>query len=254
MEHIPADLKDKAYWEPVKGQPLSTVLKNYGHAQERLGKTIVFPDKEDDVEGWNKVYTRLGRPESPDKYTYDLPKAEGIQWKKDGFDAYNRTAHSAGLSNRQAAAIAQWFTNDVVASAKAQTDAKLNQERGVRDKLSKEYGTNYDTHVNFAKRALEKYVGADAAPKVLETFAGDEGVLRGLLKLGKDLAEDGVFGKNPYRDAGGDSPAEAQKRVNTILGDRSHAYWGNPSDSKTQEAYREVENLFKLAYPPANEG
>ncbi|UOF78748.1 putative protease [Caudoviricetes sp.] len=252
QEHIPPDLKDKGCWAPVKDQPLSTVLKNYVHAQEHIGKAISIPDKEDDVEGWNKVYTRLGRPDSPDKYAYNLPKVDGLTWREEGFKDFSKVAHASGLTAKQATSVVDWFTKTSGAQHQLQTQAALDAESKVSAALKQEYGTNYPAYMGFAKQAAAKYFGPGKADTVMDAFRHDPDVLKGLVRLGRELAEDGAFGTKPYESASGMAPGSAKDAIGKIMADRTHAYWGNPTDPRTAQAYADMENLHKLAYGAAD--
>jgi len=246
--HIPPDMKDKGYWALVKDQPLATVLKNYGAAQERMGKSILLPEK-DDKEGQEKLWNKLGRPETPDKYQYKLPEHKSLKWDENVFKDFAKTAHSLGATNEQVAGLIDWFTKDVMTKNDKYANEMLQRHDEVVGKLKKEYGTNYDANIAIAKRAAVTYFGAEVGEKYIDDNIHNEPVVRGLVKLGLQLAEDGLFGKNPVEFQGAITREEAQKKINEIMGNRSHAYWGNPSDPATQAALLDVENLHKIAFP-----
>lgn len=246
--HIPADMKEKGFWGNVKDQPLEVVLKNYGEAQTRLGKSIVLPEKED-KDGWNAVWGKLGRPESPDKYDYKLPEHEQLKWDPDTFKSFAAKAHELGAPNQVVSGLIDWFTKDVIAkndNYANQFKETLAQTEGA---LKKEYGSNYDANIAFARRAAEMYLGADAGKDYVDKHMHEPAVVKGFVKLGLQLAEDGIFGKKPMEREGAISREAASKKIMEIMSDRSHAYWGNPGDAKTKDAQLEMENLHKIAYP-----
>ena len=54
---------------------MNDFVKSYLHSQKLVGADkIPVPNKMATDEDWNAVYERLGRPQSPDGYKYDLPK------------------------------------------------------------------------------------------------------------------------------------------------------------------------------------
>lgn len=246
--HIPTELKDKGYWEPVKDQPLATVLKNYGHAQERMGKSIVIPDKED-KDGWSKIYNKLGRPESPDKYQYELPQKEGLKWDEETFKSFTTVMHQLGASNDQVKGVVDWFTKDIITKNDSYFEQSKAKAEDVTTKLKKELGSGYDSSMALARRAAETYLGAEAGKDYVDRNITNESVVRGFIKLGKDLAEDGAFGKKPQELEGVISREAATQKILQIMSNRSHPYWGNPGNPETQAALAEMEDLHKIAYP-----
>ncbi len=78
------------------------LLNSYKSLEKLRGvpedKLIKIPDNADN-ENWNKVYDRLGRPESPDKYDFTPPKDANIDSETLGW--FNQKAHSLGLNKKQ---------------------------------------------------------------------------------------------------------------------------------------------------------
>lgn len=245
-EHIPADLKDKGYWKPLENADLPTVLKGYANAQERLGKSITLPDKPDDTEGWNKIYSRMGRPDAPDKYQYEIPKVEGLDWGEGAFDDFNKLAHSVGLSNDQVSKIVKWMGEDVQVKVKKQTDDAATASAVTETKLKNEFGKNYEINKALARRAGINYFGEEITNELLSGM--NETVVRGLMKLGSQLAEDKAFGDNPVELQGAISKEDALRKIAEIGSDRKHPYW-NSKDPRHSEAQGEFTELHKVAFP-----
>ena len=246
--HIPPDLKDKGYWEPVKDQPLSLVLKNYGHAQERMGKSIVIPEK-DDKEGWGKVFSKLGRPEKPEEYDYKLPEHKDIKWEPTMFGELNKVMHGLGATKDQVDGLVQWFTKDVVTKMEAHGAETQEKADKVLASIKKEHGSQADVSLAFARRAAETYFGAEVGKTFVDRNMHDEVLVKGMVKLGMQLAEDGAFGKKPLETEGAISREAAKTQITEIMSNRSHAYWGQPNLPDTQAALKKVEDLHKIAYP-----
>lgn len=246
-KYIPQDLKDKGYWEPVKTANLDTVLKNYGHAQERLGRSVTVPDNPSDAEGWSKVYGKLGRPETPDGYKYELPQVEGINWDNQKVKEFHKAAHEMGLTNTQVEHFAKWVANDVKATLDDHVEKGMRKAAETEAFLKREYGPNYEMNIGIAKRASNMFFGNEATEELFATMP--EPIVKGLVKLGQQLNEDKAFGSNPPEMHGVVSKEAAIKKIGEIMGDRKHPYWGNPADPNTKAALQEVEDLHKIAYP-----
>jgi len=243
-QHIPEEMRDKGYWKPVEQADLSTVLKNYGHAQERLGRSITLPEEGEDR---SAVYEKLGRPKTPAEYDVKAPEHDGIGWGDDSFEAFKSLAHEKGLTQDQVSGLVDWFKTDL--SKKVETAAETGYEQAavVETKLKKEFGANYDMEAALAKRVGNLYFGPEATEAWFDTMP--EPVVRGLMKLGKQMAEDKVFGTNPPELNGITSKEQALKRIAEIGGDRKHAYWSHSNTPAKQEAVKEMESLHVIAYP-----
>ena len=245
---IPTELKDKGYWEPVKDQPLSTVLKNYGHAQERMGKSIVVPEPAD-KEAWSKVFSKLGRPDDPTGYDYNLPEHKTIKWNPDMFKELNTTMHNLGATKEQVKGLVEWFTKDVITKQDAAQDAALAAADAAQAKFKKEFGTNFEANMAFGRRAAEMYFGPEFGKEFLDANMNDERIVRGMVKLGMQLAEDGAFGKKPVEYEGAISKEAAKTKINEVMSNRAHPYWSTTDSDARKAAYAEMENLHKIAFP-----
>ena len=72
----------EAYKEEKSLQNFSNMddfVKSYLHSQRLVGADkIPVPNKLATEDDWNTVYERLGRPENPEGYSYDLPQESKI--------------------------------------------------------------------------------------------------------------------------------------------------------------------------------
>ena len=247
-EFIPSDMKDKGYWEPVKNADLSTVLKNYGNAQERLGRSITVPANLEDHHEVAKVMDKLGRPKEAKDYDFKLPDVPGQEWDTAALDNFKSLAHEYGLSKAQAKGVIDWFGTDVQTRTEAQTEAGLTQIATVEAKLKRELGENHDMKLALAKRAGNLYFGTEATEAWFDTMP--EQVVKGLIKLGSQLAEDKVFGHNLPEMNGVVSKDDARRKIAEIGGNREHAFWSKHSnDAAHLAAVKEWESLHQIAYP-----
>ena len=246
-ESIPTGLTEEPMWNSLKGQPLSTVLKGYAEAQKAVGGMIKLPQGEHDLDGRNRIYDHMGRPETAESYELALDDSL-MEWDQETLSAYKTEAHKLGISQNQLQGLMDWYqksTGDSVGSA----NAEASQATALTEvKMRQEFGANYDYNKGIALRAASEYFGEEIAQGLGEDISGNEGIFRGLLKLGRELAEHGVFGSNPHANLGGVSPSEAQTKIAEVNGDKSHPYWDkmNPNNAKAQQ---DMSSWFRLAYP-----
>ena len=58
---------------------ISSLAKSYIHAQKLVGADkIPVPNKHATEQDWDAVYKRLGRPDTPDGYKYNLPEDQNV--------------------------------------------------------------------------------------------------------------------------------------------------------------------------------
>jgi len=68
-DSLPDDLKGEKALESI--QDIPGLVKSYVHAQKMIGSDkIPVPNKYATDEDWQAVYSKLGRPESPDAYEF----------------------------------------------------------------------------------------------------------------------------------------------------------------------------------------
>lgn len=169
-------------------------IKSYTELEKTLGADrIVLPGKDAKPEDWDAVYAKLGRPAKPEEYGFKAPQdiPDGIYDPK--FAAWAQTAfHKAGLTPRQAAAVHDEFVKMSLEGHNARVnDIKSKGDAGEAE-LRKEWGGDYDKHVESGRRAakalgvaaedLDRIEGAIGMPKLLKLFASIGG------RMGEDTA------------------------------------------------------------------
>lgn len=201
---------------------------------DKAGRGIVWPKDENDKDGWNNVFQKMGRPESADKYQLTVPEGQPDTLVKYMAPVF----HELGLSQGQAAGLAEkWnsFAGDYAKQAEQQDVYKSEQSYA---SLQKEWGPAFAERTEIANRAaelagitqeqfmsIERVLGVDAAAKMFFTFgkaaAVSENPPKGLGGNGQSftltpdeakshlevLKRDGVFMK---KWMSGDADARAQ--------------------------------------------
>jgi len=183
-------------------------LKSYTELEGLLGgEKLPLPKTPDDKAGWDRVYTALGRPETPEGY--------GIKPAEDASDAdkafangYVSKAHELGLTGKQAQELQKWADAQAVeretATTREQT-AKLDEEiAAVKDN----WGNNFNQNAELARRGADALqLDKDSIDK-LESSLGHKKLMDMLLKVGQAGGE----GKG-LRNPGGTDFAPATKEA-----------------------------------------
>lgn len=240
---LPEDLKGSPSLEKFKDIP--SLAKSYTELEKMTGSAIKVP-KSDKAEEWDAFYSRLGRPETPDKYEFKRPALpENVKYDEEMETAFKSMAHKAGLHPRQAQALLEGY-NEI--SAGRITGFTKSMEEGV-SKLKTEWGGSFDKNIGLATRAVKELGGDELTSMLEETGLGNHPILIKLFaKLGESMSEDTVIlGDQNVQDT--NSRDAIQMRINAIRNDPKHPYNDrNATHGAHEAAIREVSGLYeKLA-------
>lgn len=114
---------------------------------------IVKLPKDDNPEEWGKVWGRLGRPESSDKYG-EFKAAEGVNVDPNVIKVFDESFFKANMTKAQRdAVISQYTEYEKQITQKAQQDHELfmNSEMA---KLKSEWGSKYEERLELARRVV----------------------------------------------------------------------------------------------------
>lgn len=167
---------------------------------DKAGRTVVLPANDDPNE-WGQVWSKLGRPESPDGYKLPVPEGVDANYAKVMAEAM----HKAGIPLKQAQAIAEANNAFFAAQLEAQGASTTAQLEAEHAQLRKDWGSEFDLRRELAKRAAVNLGLDESAIDTLEKSAGFTKTLKALAKVGdllrehgaEGLGEMGSFGKTP---------------------------------------------------------
>jgi hypothetical protein len=172
-----------------------------------------------------EIYNRLGRPESPEKYS----AWEGAPIGEAAVPELRAKFHEVGLSDAQAKAVVGLYAEQTQ-TAVVQRQAQDTQvaEATIAD-LKREWGDAFGDRLLRAERALldtggedllalfQQARGPDGAP-----LASNAAMIRALAKMGERIAEPSTLrGTNGNSGAGPRTPADAQAEIAKLTGDRA---------------------------------
>ena len=205
---------------------LNSLAKSLVHAQSLVGSDkFVIPGEGANDEQWNEVYGKLGRPEAADKYDFTVEGADEAM-----MTGFKDIAHTAGLNNKQAKNIVEWYSKangEVMTSITEKSDAKINEQIQV---LKTELGPAFAGTVENAKVAARFY--EDKFPELKDIFDVPEvgshpAMIKMLAAIGGQLVENKMVTGTSMNQMGGKTPEDAQKEMGKIRSDKDHPY-NNP--------------------------
>lgn len=257
-EMLPEDLRADPSFNPYTGESVNEIIgklaKSYVNVNKLVGAdknaVLKIPNSPEDKDGWNNIYSKLGRPEKADGYEIDKFKdVPGVDEKSLGEIA--QIAYEKGVSKDALHAIVGKYLEQV-GGQKTQGDAELTQAmEGYVNTLKKEWGDAYETKTNKVLETLKQ----KADPEFLK-LAGDypfifdhPAVMKTMDALIKMTAEDSGVKQGGSSSNAPMTPNEAKAAIAAMEGDKEKmAILMNTSHPMREHLLAERTKLFKYAY------
>ena len=264
-EQLPEKIRGEAYFKDIKSfDDLATKAYNQAKMIGKDPNTLLEIPSNDDDKALTALYTKLGRPETADKY--DIPKlADGKDYSTD--DKAFQTAvlpilHDAGITQRQLTKIMPAW-NALQAKAAEAVGAQTQASFKTADEaLTKEWGAAKAEKIATAQAAITFLASGEKGPKLgadlkaaLETinpatgqaFGNMPAFARLFAYFGTQMKEDGLIGKGGAGGVGDAlSPAEADQQINAKYADTKFmASYTNKNAPDHADAVREMSRLFE---------
>ena len=249
-DEVPEDYREEKTLS--KYQTVGDLAKGHVHLSRMMGNSVKIPEEDATDEERNDFYTKLGRPETADKYEYERPDMpEGMAYDQNSETAFKPLAHDQGLSQKQVGSILDFYNKFALDS---QIDNKLHMDEAYfkgEAALQKEWGMKgYDRNVSIAQRAMKEFGGPELEKLLSEDPRGSHpALIKAFYKMGLKSQE-----ARPL-DAEHDSSfldvTSAQKEIenfNKPAHKMYKAYW-NKDDPKHAEAVAYRDRLFDMAFP-----
>lgn len=242
-ETLPEDIRGNVSFKDMKG--VDDLAKSYLGQAKLLGvpkdQLLVMPKDAADKEGWNAIYSKIGRPESADKYVPPkLALPEGVTLKEDEQKAFAAAAHELGISQRQYEGLMAWEANRVVTGRQgAAAESKKADEQAV-GALNTEWGAAYEQKSNLAISAVQHFsadlkLGDALENELVKNMKAFPAISKVFAHLGAQLQEDGLLGKGGG-GGGALSPGEAEQQINAKRADPQFAARLQHSNKQIREA------------------
>ena len=234
----------------VKGfKDPAAVVESYINLEKLHGvpaeNLLKLPTKDDDVEGWNQVHTRLGRPAKAEDYKIPAP-AQGqtdenfSNWAKNAF-------HQAGLSTKQAEKLATQFNEFAATSQAQQQQVSAQAGKTAEAELKREWGGAYEQNMRLIDKAAVQLGMKDEHLAALRQAMGPAAAVKFVHNLAVSLGgEDKFVGGAHGGFNGALTPGAAQSKIKALKSDKEFTMRYINGDVKALE---EMELLHKFAYP-----
>lgn len=235
-------LQTKAYKGPAD------VLKALRSAETLIGRDkIPMPKDDTDTEGWNRVFARLGRPESADKY--DLGKLPDNA-DKEYIGAMLKSMHAAGASQKVVSAA---FKAQLEFEQSRQTAAAT--QRQVRDTeqmatLRQEWGKGFDTQVEHGRRAIREQGIPKETLSAIEEAIGPAKMVKLFAGYGSKFAEDHGVNNQGEGSFGRLTPQQAKFQISQLMADPEFVRkYTNGTNAEREFTKKQMQQLQEAAAP-----
>ena len=219
---------------------IDALAKSYINATRMIGQDkVAVPNENSTEDQWNEVYTKLGRPESADKYKLDL-KSEVAPIDEGAVKNFAETSHKLGLNNKQAQGILEYYKGIMEGSAQ-QTKIDIETSRAESEQqLRQEWGKSFDDNVSKAASLAKANLGVEVLDMQLKNGIrlGDHpDVIKGFAKIADMMSEDKIVSTESENV---DQGKDIEQEISKIMNDRTGPYWnkGHPDHDKiVQQVY-----------------
>lgn len=227
---------------------IDALAKSYINATRMIGQDkVAVPNKNSTEDQWNEVYSKLGRPESADKYALNI-ESEAVAMDEGAIKSFAEQSHKLGLNNTQAQGILEFYKNNMESNMQRATVDTETAQAQAETELRAEWGKEFDSNVSKAS-ALAK---ANMNPEILDlqmqdgTRIGDHPeIIKGFAKIAGMLSEDKLVSTESESV---NSIKDLQSEISAITNDTTGPYWNNkhPDHAKMVQ---QVYTLREMAQP-----
>jgi hypothetical protein len=244
--YVPEDLRHLGDYRPIT--TVAQLAKEFGHAKTligRQGKGIMPLSKDAGPTEREAYYNALGRPKTPDDYTFDVPDDMKEMYGPDQVKDLLATMHGLGLTQEQVKGVmALDIQNAQKAIADRDSSRKTAYDAGLKV-LKAEWGDAFDLKMQMANRVIEENVPADKKEEVLERWGNDLELTRVLSAIGETMLEDTMA------DAGGagqgpQTPDELERQARELVSTPGYLD-GRLSEATRERLRKEIHDLNEKA-------
>jgi hypothetical protein len=184
--------------------------------EDKAGRTLVLPKDDKDVEGQKAFRAKLGVPDSADKYELPAPAGEG------GPNLIKEASawfHEAGIPKAAAQAITSKWNAHIEGLIKAQETQAQTESHAQLEALKGEWGKDFDTKSEYARRFLKAAGWDDAKMAQYERTFGTATMLKDFFQWGSKVGEPG-FASGSSDTSFAPAKAEVNRKVKELRDQR----------------------------------
>ena len=192
-DNIPEEYREEKSLENINS--MDDLVKSFLHAQKLVGTNkIPVPNKHSTDEDWQHVFSKLGAPDSPEDYKYNL---KDVEMDQNQVSEFNQTAHKLGLLPKQAEGLIKFYNEMNGNLATSQEEQAAQAQLNTEAELKKEFGPQFGKRLDQAKKLAVGTLGQDFLEKTYlkdGSRLGDNlNVIKAFSSLADKLSEDEII-------------------------------------------------------------
>jgi hypothetical protein len=240
--------QNRGLTDKTPAEAFAAAAKAHREAEKFVGapadQILRLPKDAADEAGYKALYSRLGVPDSADKYDLTAVKfSDGTDVDPAFSDFVKTTALARNLTQSQAQALAGDFVKFLEGNDQkeiAEAEAKIFGERAL---LDKEWGVNKEANLFIAKQAVQKLGINPEAVAALEGKVGYADVMKMFQKIGVAMGEDKFIANGNPKIGGSLTREQAVDQKAALMSDSA---WVARYMNGDREANREMQSLLVL--------
>jgi hypothetical protein len=222
----------------------NSLVESYRNLEKLNGsqdKLLKLPNDDADVQGWDSIYTRLGKPAKPDGYGLKGEKGadpEFAGWASDAF-------HKANLTEKQAKALIEGWNGRLATQKQAEGEKMASTVKNDEIGLRKDWGMAYEQNLNLARRAARDF-GVEKQMDAISQAMGPANAAKFFHRLALSGVEPGFVSGNGQASDAMLTPAMAKSQINALKADPEFT---KKYAAGNAEAKAKMQRLHQFAYP-----
>ena len=225
---------------------IDALAKSYINATKMIGQDkVVIPTNNSTEDQWNEVYSKLGRPESADKYSLDAT-SEIVQMDDSAIKSFAEQSHKLGLNNKQAQGILEYYKNNMEGTAQQSRIDTETAQTQAEQQLRQEWGRDFEGKVKQAGALAKANINSDVLDMQLQdgTRVGDHPeIIKGFAKIAGMMSEDKIISTESENV---DTMKDIQSEISTLTNDTNGPYW-NKNHPDHDKVVQQVYTLREMA-------
>ena len=244
LNMIPEELRDHPSISPIKD--VENLARSYVNAQRLIGADKIAVPVNPTDEDLDRIYDRLGRPEAPSDYGFDV---DGNVITEELATDYADVAHKLRLTPDQAKGILDYYRSSVEQSGEHSLELAEAAKEQTVESLRSEWGRAFDQKVEAAARVAQEF----ADPEMFNITLADGSKLGDNAEFIKAFAKIADFRQSVTSEdtvaemsqSNVMTPATAQAEIDAIMNDKSHAYWDRKNPIARNKAVERMQHLME---------
>ena len=244
LNMIPEELRDHPSISPIKD--VENLARSYVNAQRLIGADKIAVPVNPTDEDLDRIYDRLGRPEAPSDYGFDV---DGNVITEELVTDYADVAHKLRLTPDQAKGILDYYRSSVEQSGEQSLELAEAAKEQTVESLRNEWGRAFDQKVEAAARVAQEF----ADPEMFNITLADGSKLGDNAEFIKAFAKIADFRQSVTSEdtvaemsqSNVMTPATAQAEIDAIMNDKSHAYWDRKNPIARNKAVERMQHLME---------